>query len=54
MAACDHQVLANSTFSWWAGYLNPSPDKRVVAPATWFGPDGPATTDLFPPTWTQL
>ncbi|QGX99523.1 alpha-1,2-fucosyltransferase [Roseovarius faecimaris] len=51
---CAHHVIANSTFSWWGAWLNPSPDKQVIAPKDWFSEGGLSNPDLLPANWTQL
>lgn len=53
LAKCTHQVIANSTFGWWAGILNSNPTKRVFIPARWFNRDGgasPAHLQINPAT----
>ncbi|HWN97237.1 MAG TPA: alpha-1,2-fucosyltransferase [Methylomirabilota bacterium] len=57
MALCDHHIIANSTFSWWAAWLNPRTDKRVIAPQVWSTPQSRVqmpTDDLLPETWIKL
>lgn len=56
MSACHHQIIANSSFSWWAAWLNSWPDKRVIAPAAWFGPAKADwdTKDLIPESWERI
>ena len=54
MARCRHHIVANSSFSWWGAWLNPSPAKIVVAPSRWFGVDTIDTRDLIPESWVKL
>jgi hypothetical protein len=51
MSSCDHHIIANSTFSWWGAWLNPRPDKIVVAPRHWFLKDENYYPNLFPRDW---
>lgn len=55
MAMCKHNIIANSSFSWWAAYLNSNPDKTVVCPNLWFGPGlNLSTVDLIPESWLKI
>lgn len=45
MSRCRHHILANSSFSWWASYLNASPEKTVLAPDQWL--NGIDCKDLY-------
>ena len=54
MKSCRHHIIANSSFSWWGAWLNPSPDKIVVAPKRWFNQANQDTRDLLPESWIKL
>lgn len=57
MASCRHVIIANSTFSWWAAWLNRHPDKMVIAPRQWFGSELMRKLDIkdmLPSDWRLL
>lgn len=52
MSRCSHHITANSSFSWWGAWLNPSQDKVVITPREWFRPEsGLDASDLRPAGW---
>jgi hypothetical protein len=55
MSCSEHNIIANSAFSWWAAYLNRNKGKVVCYPKRWFGSSTPHNTkDLCPPSWIQI
>jgi hypothetical protein len=54
MSLCNHNIIANSTFSWWGAYLNSSVDKIVCYPEKWFMPNAHNTCDLFLEEWVPI
>jgi hypothetical protein len=56
MSLAKHNIIANSSFSWWGAYLNPNPNKIVCYPSVWFGPGFPNndTRDLCPTDWKAI
>ena len=57
MTQCSDYIIANSSFSWWGAWLSNNANKRVIAPACWFGTGYTSThdtKDLIPDTWTRI
>jgi glycosyltransferase involved in cell wall biosynthesis len=54
MSKCKHQIIANSSFSWWAAWLNDNPGKTVIAPRRWHADPALHCNDLIPSDWIRL
>lgn len=54
MSFCNHNIIANSSFSWWGAWLNENPDKYVVAPKQWFQDNSIDTSDVIPDKWQKI
>ena len=54
MTLCQHNIIANSSFSWWAAWLNQNPEKRVTGPAQWFGDPKLHNPDILPDSWHRI
>ncbi len=52
MSRCRHNIICNSTFSWWGGWLNPHEYKMVLAPEKWFR--NAETPDIYPESWIRI
>lgn len=53
MSQCQHNIIANSSFSWWGGWLNQNTNKLVIAPTPWFN-NVNYDNHLLPKSWIQL
>lgn len=55
MSCCQHNIIANSSFSWWSAYFNSWDNKMVCYPSVWFGSSmRNDTKDLCPPNWVKI
>lgn len=53
MSCCSHNIIANSSFSWWGAWLNRNEEKIVIAPEIWFF-DGRGERDICPDNWKRI
>jgi hypothetical protein len=56
LSVCKHNIIANSSFSWWGAHLNTNVNKIVCCPSVWFGPakKNLSLKDLHPESWTRI
>ena len=55
LSFCKHQILSSSTFGWWAAYLNPNPEKKVLAPDPWYNKCSfHSSKDSIPDEWIKM
>lgn len=54
MSLCKHNVIANSSFSWWGAWLNRNAEKIVIAPQKWFNDEKVVQTDVNPTDWLRF
>jgi len=54
MSMCQHNIIANSSFSWWGAWLNANPDKLIFAPRQWFQNEAIDASDIIPSGWQRV
>ncbi|MDC1211471.1 alpha-1,2-fucosyltransferase [Amylibacter sp.] len=54
MSYCNHNIIANSSFSWWGAWLNKNPNKIVIAPKLWYANQKIENRDITPKNWLRI
>jgi hypothetical protein len=54
MTRCQHFIIPNSTFAWWAAWLGEKQGTLIYAPERWFGTDELDYSDVVPERWLKV
>lgn len=54
MSCAKHNIIANSTYSWWGAWLNNNPDKIIISPKLWFEGLMKDNSDVLPNSWIKI
>ena len=55
ISLCNHNIMSNSSFSWWGSYLNKNINKKIYCPSVWFGPKGEKNyQDIYEDKWIKI
>ena len=54
MSLCKHNIITNSTFSWWAAWLNKYPQKTIISPLHWFSKNEWNNNSIVPDSWIRI
>lgn len=54
MTKCKHNIIANSSFSWWGAYLNMNNPKIIIAPSKWFNSNKIRQENILPLNWIKI
>jgi hypothetical protein len=55
ISLCNHNIMSNSSFSWWGSYINNNKNKKIFVPSIWFGPSGEKNyQDIYEDEWIKI
>ena len=54
MSQCNHNIIANSSFSWWGAWLNRSPKRTIISPKKWYVDKNIKNIDIIPNNWIKI